>query len=146
MAPNSTKIAGSGTRSRRRPSRSGFSSGFEADARRFVSVASRRSRIVRGASFFAGRPVAGAPGAGGAATLAFVFVVIAGRRWAGLVGLDRVAAELVAQRGEHLGPVGVVLAGAEPGQQRSVMTGAGTSWSIASWTVQRPRPSPRPSP
>ena len=35
-----------------------------------------------------------------------------------LLGLDCVAAELVAERGEHLGPVRIVLARPEPGQQR----------------------------
>ena len=39
MAPNSTKIAGSGTRSRRRPSRRGFSSAFEPELRYAPGVA-----------------------------------------------------------------------------------------------------------
>ena len=55
--------------------------------------------------------------------------------------LHRVTAELVAERGEDLGAVAVVLARAEPRlSSASVMTGAGTSRSIASWTVQRPSP------
>src|SRR5690349_17849791 len=113
VEPNRTNTAGSGTRPRRSPSRSGFSSGLLAAARRFDSVASRRSRIVRGWSFL-GAAGAGVDGAAGAATLAFVFVVmpIAARR--GLVSLDRVAAELVTQRCEDTGPVGVVLARPEP--------------------------------
>ena len=67
VAPNSTKAAGSGTRSRRSPSRRGFSRVLVAGARFRVSVARRMSRIVRGASFFAG---AGAAGAGVAGALA----------------------------------------------------------------------------
>ena len=63
MAPNSRKMAGSGTRSRRRPSRSGLSRGLEAGRRR-DSAASRRSRIVRGASFFGAAGVGATAGAG----------------------------------------------------------------------------------
>ncbi len=64
VAPNSTNVAGSGTRSRRRPSRSGLA-GLVAGGRFLPSDARRRSRIVRGASFFAGAGAAGASGLAG---------------------------------------------------------------------------------
>ena len=54
--------------------------------------------------------------------------------------LDGVAAELLAQRGQHLGAEALVLAAAKRASSESVMTGAGTSRSMASWTVQRPSP------
>src|SRR5262245_10695673 len=95
VAPNRTMTWGSGTRSSRRPSRSGLPSALGL-ARRLPSRSSRRSRIVR----------AGAPG--GSAVLAI------GR----LLGLHRVAAELIPERGEDLGPVAVVLAGSEAGLER----------------------------
>ena len=77
MAPNSTNVAGSGTRSRRRPSRSGFSAALGALARFLPSVARRRSRIVRGASFFAGG--AGWVGLSGAAGRVVVLPAAGGR-------------------------------------------------------------------
>ena len=66
VAPNRTRIDGSGTRSRRRPSRSGLSSVFGAGLR-FPSRAIRRSRIVRGASLAVARVGPGAARPGGAA-------------------------------------------------------------------------------
>src|SRR5262249_13723417 len=110
VAPNRTKAAGSGTRSRRRPSRSGFSRPLLLAARRLFSVARRRSRIVRGASFFAGAAVAGAGGSAGGA-----LPLVAAIARPPLLGLPRMTAELVAQRGQHLAAVGVVLARPEAG-------------------------------
>src|SRR3954465_13983363 len=68
--------------------------------------------------------------------------------------LDRVAAELVAEGGLDLGGEGLLLPGGEPPRggedppcreanrprSDSVITGAGTFWSTAAWTVQRPSP------
>src|SRR5262245_42622943 len=113
VAPNSTKVAGSGTRSSRRPSRSGFAAAFAAAARFLPSFASRTWRIVRGASFFAGG--AGCVGLSGAAGRVVVLVAADGRvvvmtvdpssRMLPLLGLHLVAAELVAQRREDLAAV-----------------------------------------
>ena len=78
----------------------------------------RRSLIVRGASLGRGAGRAGIGWSGGASTgagsltltVAFAFVprVVATIR--PLLGLDFVAAELIAERGEHLGAVRIVLA------------------------------------
>ena len=54
--------------------------------------------------------------------------------------VDRVAAELVAQRGDRLHRRRVVLPGGEPGEQRAVMTFSGTASRTASSTVHRPSP------
>src|SRR6187200_1836804 len=126
VAPKSTRTDGSGTRSRRRPSRRTLVTGFAREAR-LPSRARRRSLIVSGASLGRGAGRAGIGWSGGASTgagsltltVAFAFVVpraVATIR--PLLGLDFVAAELVAERGEHLCAVRIVLARAEPGQQR----------------------------
>src|SRR5262245_12463286 len=99
VAPNRTATWGSGTRSRRRPSRSGLASAWWLGRRRLPSLARRSSRMVRGAGMAIG-----------------AFVLIARR--AASLRLHGMAAELVAKRGEDLGAVGVVLAGAEAGLQR----------------------------
>ena len=57
-----------------------------------------------------------------------------------LLGLDRVAAELVAQRGSTFAPYESSWRERKRVSRESVMTGAGTSRSIASWIVQRPSP------
>src|SRR6476620_6349357 len=128
VAPKSTRIDGSGTRSRRRPSRRTLVTGFAREAR-LPSRAMRRSLMVRGASLGRGAGRAGIGWSGGASTgagsltltlgVALAFVV---RRVVAtirpLLGLDFVAAELVAERGEHLGAVRIVLARPEAGQQR----------------------------
>src|SRR6185312_3354674 len=88
------------------------------------SRARRSSLIVSGASLGRGAGRAGIGWSGGASTGAgsFTLTLLVRRRVVAtirpLLGLDFVAAELVAQRGEHLGAVGIVLARAEPGQQR----------------------------
>src|SRR6186997_862880 len=125
VAPNSTRIDGSGTRSRRRPSRRTLVSGFAREAR-LPSRARRSSLMVGGSPFGRGSGRAGmfssgdTTGAGSltlTATLAFVVRrVVATIR--PLLGLDFVAAELVAERGEDLGTVGIVLTRPEAGQQR----------------------------
>src|SRR6478752_9471463 len=128
VAPNSTRIDGSGTRSSRNPSRRTFVAGFAREAR-LPSRAMRRSLMVSGASLGRGAGRAGIGWSGGASTgagsltltlgVALAFVV---RRVVAtirpLLGLDFVAAELVAERGEHLGAVRIVLARPEAGQQR----------------------------
>src|SRR6476469_7666629 len=127
VAPNRTTIEGSGTRSRRRPSRRTFSTGLARDAR-LPSLASRSSRIVRGASLGRGAGRAGIGWSSGAGSLTgpgsatgaafregFVRVVATGRP---LLGLDFVPAELVAEGGQDLRSVRVVLTRAEPGQER----------------------------
>src|SRR6478752_3919585 len=130
VAPNSTRIDGSGTRSSRNPSRRTFVAGFAREAR-LPSRAMRRSLMVSGASLGRGAGRAGIGWSGGASTgagsltltvgfavvLAFVVPrVVATIR--PLLGLDFVAAELVAERGEHLCAVRIVLARAEASQQR----------------------------
>src|SRR4029079_6642178 len=106
VAPKSTRIDGSGTRSRRRPSRRTLVTGFARDAR-LPSRARRRSLIVSGTSLGRGAGRAGIGWSGGASTgagsltltvasavvLAFVVPrVVATIR--PLLGLDFVAAEL----------------------------------------------------
>src|SRR5829696_9959438 len=99
VAPKRTSIDGSGTRSRRNPARRSFVSG-----------------LGRGA----GR--AGIGWSGGASTGAgSLGLTLGGRRVVAtirpLLGLDFVTAELVAERGEHLGAVGILLARTETSQQ-----------------------------
>src|SRR4051812_37296808 len=133
VAPKSVRIDGSGTRSRRSPSRRTFSVGRAREGRFAArpSRDSRRSRIVRGASLARGEGRAGMGVSDGASVGVPVGVSVGAgvRVRAGarvgvfvpattLLRLDRVAAELVPQGGEDLGPVGVGLARAEPRQQR----------------------------
>src|SRR3954454_5454808 len=107
VAPNRTTIDGSGTRSRRSPSRRTFSTGLARDGRLPVR-ASRRSFIVSGASLGRGEGCAGigwsAGASSGAASFGLTRVVAIERT---LFGLDFVTAELVAERGEDLGAVRV---------------------------------------
>src|SRR6188474_2144916 len=120
VAPNSTRIDGSGTRSSRSPSRRTLVVAF-ARAGFLPSRARRSSLIVSGASLGRGAGRAGIGWSGGASTGAGSLTlallvrcrVVATIR--PLLGLDFVAAELVAQCGEHLGAVGIVLARAEAG-------------------------------
>src|SRR5258708_25672846 len=56
-------------------------------------------------------------GLGGGSLARAISVASAAYGLAGTLGLDRVAAELVAQGGDHLGAVGVVLTGGEAHQQ-----------------------------
>src|SRR6187431_1673018 len=110
VAPKSTRTDGSGTRSRRRPSRRTLVTGFAREAR-LPSRARRRSLIVSGASLGRGAGRAGIGWSGGASTGAgsFTFALLIRCRVVAtirpLLGLDFVAAELVAQRGEHLGAI-----------------------------------------
>src|SRR5258708_26804630 len=57
-------------------------------------------------------------GLGGGSLARAISVASAAYGFAGTLGLDRVTAELVAQGGDHLGAVGVVLAGGEAHQER----------------------------
>ena len=139
-------MLGSGTRSRRRPSRSGLSSCLW----RLAAGRSRRrrSRIVRGASF--GR------GAGyGCSCRARLAAPRRARRSSGVdtpafgsrrLGHGRYSV-FTAWPPNSLRSAASTFAPYESSwrdrkrvSSESVITGAGTSWSIASWTVQRPSP------
>src|SRR5829696_1945984 len=121
VAPKRTSIDGSGTRSRRNPSRRSFVSGFGRGG--FLPWReSRSSLIVSGASLGRGAGRAGIGWSGGASTGAgSLGLTLGGRRVVAtirpLLGLDFVTAELVAERGEHLGAVGILLARTETSQQ-----------------------------
>src|SRR6187200_3699134 len=121
VAPKSTRTDGSGTRSRRRPSRRTLVTGFAREAR-LPSRARRRSLIVSGASLGRGAGRAGIGWSGGASTgagsLTLTVALLFTRVAIALLGLDRVATKLVAEGSQYLAGVGVVLAGAEAGQQR----------------------------
>src|SRR5918993_4894383 len=112
VAPNRTRIDGSGTRSSRKPSRRTFVCCFGRGG--FLPSRARRSSlIVSGSSFGRGDGRAGIGWSGGASigagslvlTLVVRVRVVATIR--PLLGLDFVTAELVAERGEHLGAVGI---------------------------------------
>src|ERR1019366_8007500 len=110
VAPNRTNAHGSGTRSRRKPARSGFMSASTLRRRRDApSVLSWRA--VR----------AGSGGAGTRGGLIGFRPVRPQGRWDAasscLFGLHGVAAELVAKCRQNLGLVAVVLARPEPVEQ-----------------------------